>query len=73
MEIITALRASEYEIAGFLVPWAMVLWAAAYLLALGISTLLEACGGYRWIWHPPLFFIALTIILGCSLGFLFAP
>lgn len=73
MDFFRSLSASEFEIAGFLVPWAMMLWSAAYLLALGLSTAIEACGGYRWIWHPPLFFIALTIILGCSLGFLFTP
>ncbi len=73
MEIFTILRTAEFNIAGFLVPWAMVIWSGAYVLALICSNLIERFGGYRYVWHPPLMFIALTIIIGSCAGMLLAP
>lgn len=73
MDILTVMRTAEFDFAGFLVPWAMLIWCLAYIAALVVSRLIERCGGYRHVWHPPLLFVALVIIIGSSVGILLAP
>lgn len=73
MEILNTLRTAEFNIGGFLIPWAMVVWSIAYVFALLVSNMIERSVSYRNVWHPPLFFVALVVIFGCTLGLFFAP
>ncbi len=73
MEILNTLRTAEFNLGGFLIPWAMVVWSIAYVVALFVSNLIERWVSYRYVWHPPLFFVALVVIFGCTLGLVLAP
>jgi hypothetical protein len=54
---------AEFDIYGVFVPALLVFAIVALLLALALTRLLEAIGFYRFVWHRPLFDIALGVIL----------
>ncbi|HAQ26063.1 DUF1656 domain-containing protein [Stutzerimonas nitrititolerans] len=56
------------NIYGVYVPLLLVAMLAAYLVKSLLGTLLQRLGFYRWIWHPPLFNLALYVMV---LGVLF--
>ena len=56
------------NIYGVYVPMLLVLMLVAYLVKSLLGTLLQRLGFYRWVWHPPLFNLALYIMV---LGALF--
>lgn len=56
------------NIYGVYVPVLLVLMLVAYLLKSLLGTFLQRLGFYRWVWHPPLFNLALYIMV---LGVLF--
>lgn len=73
MGFLDALRLPEFRFGDFLVPWGMVISALGFLLAWVTVMGLERVGLTRSIWHLPLFFVALCVVFGCSLGLIFAP
>lgn len=60
----------EFSLGGALLP-GVLLW---FTLMLGVLWGLDAVAGryglYRYVWHPPLFRIALFICLFCGFGLL---
>ena len=64
--------AEELNFYGVLLPTLLVLMLAAYVLKVVISRGLALIGFYRFIWHPPLFNLALYISLLGSL-FIYFP
>jgi Protein of unknown function (DUF1656) len=54
---------AEFDIYGVFVPALLVFAILALLLSLALTRLLEAIGFYRFVWHRPLFNLALGIIL----------
>jgi hypothetical protein len=54
---------AEFDIYGVFVPALLVFAILALLLLLALTRLLEAIGFYRFVWHRPLFNLALGIIL----------
>jgi hypothetical protein len=64
--------AEELNFYGVLLPTLLVLMLAAYVLKVVISRGLAFIGFYRFIWHPPLFNLALYISLLGSL-FIYFP
>lgn len=64
---------AEFRFGDFLVPWGMVIGALGFLAAWVIVIILERIGWTRFIWHLPLFFVALAIFLGCIFGLVFSP
>lgn len=58
----------EFTVNGVFVPTLLALMAGAYLLTGALGHALTRLGAYRHIWHPPLFNLALYIVL---LGALF--
>lgn len=64
---------AEFRFGDFLVPWGMVIGALGFLAAWVIVIILERLGWTRFIWHLPLFFVALAIFLGCIFGLVFSP
>ncbi|MHB0853174.1 DUF1656 domain-containing protein [Stutzerimonas nitrititolerans] len=56
------------NIYGVYVPMLLVAMLAAYLVKSLLGTLLQRLGFYRWAWHPPLFNLALYVMV---LGVLF--
>jgi len=54
---------AEFNIYGVFVPALLVFAIVALLLLLALKRLLAAIGFYRFVWHGPLFDLALGIIL----------
>jgi Protein of unknown function (DUF1656) len=54
---------AEFDIYGVFVPALLVFAIVALLLSLALTRLLEAIGFYRFVWHRPLFNLALGVIL----------
>jgi hypothetical protein len=59
----------EFSLYGVFIPTLLALMTLAYLLTSALGYLLTRLGAYRHIWHPPLFNLALYIVL---LGGLFS-
>lgn len=59
----------EFNLYGVFIPTLLLLMLLAFLLTSGLQLLLARAGAYRHIWHPPLFNLALYVLL---LGGLFA-
>ncbi len=59
----------EFSLYGVFVPTLLALMMLAYLLTGALGFALARLGAYRHIWHPPLFNLALYIVL---LGALFS-
>lgn len=53
----------EVDLYGVFVPTLGVLMALAFLLGQPLRRGLEAWGLYRFVWHPPLFDLALYVIV----------
>jgi len=67
------LRLPEIDFLGLYLPWAFVMGVAGFLVAWGLTLFLESLGWTRWIWHLPLFFIALAVLCGSLIGHFLAP
>ena len=68
-----SLRVPEIVFCDFMLPWGMVIGALGFFAAWLIVALLEQLRLTRHIWNLPLFFIALAVLCGCTLGLVFAP
>jgi ribose/xylose/arabinose/galactoside ABC-type transport system permease subunit len=68
-----SLRVPEIILGDFMLPWGMVIGALGFFAAWLIVGVLERLRLTRYIWNLPLFFLALAVLCGCSLGLLFAP
>jgi hypothetical protein len=53
----------EFDIYGVLVPALLVWLVVAYGAYVVARTALNAAGAYRFIWHRPLFDLALYVVL----------
>ncbi|MCQ4308187.1 DUF1656 domain-containing protein [Pseudomonas stutzeri] len=51
------------NIYGVYVPVLLMLMLAAYLLKSLLGVALARLGLYRWVWHPPLFNLALYVMM----------
>lgn len=63
----------EVAIGGALVPGLLVLFVGCLLLQWAVSTVVGRLGWYRYVWHPPLFRIALFGCLFGAAGLLLLP
>ena len=54
---------AEFDIYGVFVPALLLFAIVTLLLMLVLTRLLEALGFYRFVWHRPLFDLALGVIL----------
>ena len=53
----------EIDVYGVFLPTLAFLMLFAFLASLPLRGVLRACGFYRLVWHPPLFDLALYVIL----------
>jgi uncharacterized membrane protein len=63
----------EFRFLDLFFPWIFVISVAGFLAAWVVVTILERSGLSRHIWHLPLFFLALVILLSSILGFVCFP
>jgi len=68
-----SLRVPEIVFGDFMLPWGMVIGALGFFVAWLMVGVLERLRLTRYIWNLPLFFIALAVLCGCTLGLIFAP
>jgi uncharacterized protein DUF1656 len=68
-----ALNHPEFRFMDLLVPWAFVIGVIGFAIAWIIAMILERTGLSRRVWHFPLFFVALFVLVACLLGYIFFP
>jgi hypothetical protein len=64
---------AEIDFFGLFVPWWMGVGIVAYLAAWFVVRVLEHVQLTRFIWHLPLFFLALVLVFYSVIGLAFAP
>jgi uncharacterized protein DUF1656 len=67
------LRSPELQVLDLLVPWNVGIGILGFLLAWLIMVVLERTGLTRFIWHVPLFFLGLLVLIISLLGSFFQP
>jgi Protein of unknown function (DUF1656) len=63
----------EFRIFDLLIPWIFVISVFGFLAAWLVVAILERTGLSRHIWHLPLFFLALAVLLTSIIGFVCFP
>jgi Protein of unknown function (DUF1656) len=63
----------EFRVFDLLVPWIFIISLLGFLAAWVIVAILERLGLSRHIWHLPLFFLALVVLLSSIIGFVCLP
>ena len=63
----------ELNLWGIYLPSLVVVCLAALLIALATVFLLERLDMLRFVWHPPLFFLAMAVFNAAILSILFLP
>ncbi|HEY5743289.1 MAG TPA: DUF1656 domain-containing protein [Terrimicrobiaceae bacterium] len=63
----------ELSVAGLLIPWITFVGALGFLAAWLVMAILESTGLSRYVWHLPLFFVALLVLFSSLIGVLFFP
>jgi hypothetical protein len=53
----------EFDVYGVYFPAFIIFAGIAFLLQLGVKRLFDAAGIYRFVWHRPLFDLAIYVIL----------
>jgi hypothetical protein len=64
---------AEIRFGDLLVPWVFVIGTTGFLLAWLVVAILEYTGFSRYVWHPPLFFVALVVLFASLTGIVFRP
>jgi hypothetical protein len=64
---------ADIDVLGLFVPWWLVIGVIAYLAAWFVVRVLEHLQLTRHIWHLPLFFLALVMVIYSAVGLVLAP
>ena len=68
-----ALNRPELRFSEVLVPWIMIVSALGFLVAWLVVAIMEHTGLSRYVWHLPLFFVGLVILLSSLIGMMCSP
>jgi len=68
-----ALNRPELRFSEVLVPWIMIVGALDFLVAWLVVAIMEHTGLSRYVWHLPLFFVGLVILLSSLIGMMCSP
>ena len=68
-----ALNRPELKFTELLIPWIVMIGLLGFLAAWLVVAILERTGLSRFIWHLPLFFLALVVLFSCVIGMVFLP
>ena len=68
-----ALNRPELRFSEVLVPWIMIVGALGFLVAWLVVAIMEHSGLSRYVWHLPLFFVGLVILLSSLIGMMCSP
>ena len=67
------LNRPEMQLGEVLIPWIVVIGTFGFLAAWLVVAIMERTGLSRYVWHLPLFFLALIVLLSSVMGMLFQP
>jgi Protein of unknown function (DUF1656) len=68
-----SLNRPEIKFTELLIPWIVVIALLGFLAAWFVVAILERTGWSRYIWHLPLFFLALVVLFSSVIGMVFLP
>jgi len=57
----------DIDVYGLFLPPLLILAILAWMLSGLLQRGLRAAGLYKWVWHPPLFDLAVYVLLLCGL------
>ena len=63
----------ELQLGEVLIPWVVVVGTFGFLAAWLVLAIMERTGLSRHVWHLPLFFLALAVLLSSVIGIFFQP
>ena len=66
--LLAELNRPEFRLVDLLFPWIGVIGLLGFLATLLVVAVMEYAGLSRYVWHLPLFFIALVILLSSLIG-----
>jgi hypothetical protein len=66
--LMAELNRPEFRLVDLLFPWIGVIWLLGFLAAWLVVAVMEYAGLSHYVWHLPLFFIALVILLSSLIG-----
>ena len=68
-----ALNRPELKLGEVLIPWLVMVGTFGFLAAWLVVAIMEHTGLSRYVWHLPLFFVALVVLLSSLIGMMFQP
>ena len=68
-----ALNRPEFRFGEVLLPWSVIIGALGFLTAWLVVAILEYTGLSRYVWHLPLFFVALVVLFSSLIGMAISP
>jgi Protein of unknown function (DUF1656) len=68
-----SLNRPEMKLGEVLIPWVVVIGTFGFLAAWLVVAIMERTGLSRYVWHLPLFFLGLVVLLSSVIGMLFQP
>jgi hypothetical protein len=68
-----SLSQPEIRFTEVLIPWILMIGLLGFLAAWLVIAIVERTGLSRYVWHLPLFFLALVVLLSSVIGLAFLP
>jgi hypothetical protein len=68
-----ALNQAELRFTDLLIPWIVMIGLLGFLAAWLVVAIMERTGLSRYVWHLPLFFLALVVLFSSVIGLAFLP
>jgi hypothetical protein len=66
--LVAELSGPEFRLFGLLFPWIAVIGLLGFLAAWLVVAVMEYTGLSRYVWHLPLFFVGLVLLLSSFIG-----
>jgi hypothetical protein len=68
-----AFNRPELRFTELLIPWILMIGLMGFLAAWFVVAIMERTDLSRYVWHLPLFFLALVVLFSCVIGMVFLP
>jgi hypothetical protein len=68
-----SLNRPELRFTELLIPWIVMIGLLGFLAAWLVVAIMEHSGLARYVWHLPLFFLALVVLFSSVIGLAFLP
>jgi hypothetical protein len=68
-----SLNRPELRFTELLIPWIVMIGLLGFLAAWLVVAIMEHTGLARYVWHLPLFFLALVVLFSSVIGLAFLP